>query len=201
MKYRFFLTILILGFSYSPHADANELTGYYYEHCLSRYSKSYCSCSLSAFSDGFRERHKKELPAKEMGFKDLTKNILADPVMTQGKLDAVCDLHDQALAQQWEAALANQAGDKEGYKHHTDKKIEMFNKKKELVQSYKPGAHAAGSLVSGNYCDNRNKLNQMKLDQADTGELYAELRRMLEVKHPYLPGQIVRMGAKAGCPQ
>ena len=50
---------------------------------------SFCSCALEALSNDMRKQNTRKLAENKMHLKNSTEALLADPVMTQDKIDAI----------------------------------------------------------------------------------------------------------------
>ncbi|MCB1590991.1 MAG: hypothetical protein KDI90_00930 [Alphaproteobacteria bacterium] len=201
MRYRVYILVLA-AVMFPLSAYAEDVAAGFVKHCSAQpqRSASFCTCALKAFSDKLRKARKTELQKLERTVPENRKNLLADPAMSEGKVSAACDLHDRALEEERLASLAKFAGDQASYDQHTRKKLAFFADKKTLVESYGATHQTVGALVAGSFCDDRNKLEQIKKDfkQGENG-LFPELLRNLENNPNYASVPISLTATRAGC--
>lgn len=194
------LSIIVLAMP--AYAREDEITRYA-QDCASSYELSapFCECSLKTFSDMMRENSGREIKKLQKSYEAYTTIFLNDPAMTKEKIDAACDLHDQALEYNVRATMELLETEREAYDALITKKQEVFAKKKELVESYNATNQTELMLLKGNYCGDRNKINQINQDIGFGIEygLYPEVTRLLEMNKMDAYSQIISMGQKAGC--
>lgn len=159
---------------------------------------SFCSCALEALSNDMRKQNTRKLAENKMHLKNSTEALLADPVMTQGKIDAVCDLHDEAHAHDVKASLTGRQQGPEQARQWTDKKLAAMKQKEELAMSYGASRETNAALVAGDYCKLRHEVNQMSQDLSESEDvIYAKVRRMIDAEVGFAP--YFRSAYKAGC--
>lgn len=203
MKY--FLLMAVLLVSTLP-AHAEEIKGFdsYIQSCSRSpdYSPNFCKCSLNEYSDKMREGQERKLQERETYQKSYTEALLQDSAITQDKLDAVCDLHDQSLEYNRQASLLGRRGSRAEYDALIAKKLERLEQKRKLVESYGASHQSLASLISGKYCDNRHEIIQMQKDLAvEDAAYYPEILRILETNPEMLILSAVKVGFKMRCEQ
>ena len=201
MKYVLFvLSIIVIAVPSSAGTD--DLTASFVEQCttISKQTPSYCECSLVAFSKTLRDARKRELQSLEVYEDGYRKGLLSDPAMTESKVDSVCDLHDEALEYDRQSHLLSRQTEKQAIHDLRVKKLELLEQKRNLVESYGANNQTAASLISGNYCDDRKKLREIRQDQAEDDEvIYGEVRRLLEASPNFYASAIFSTGRKSNC--
>lgn len=161
-------------------------------------TESFCSCTLNAFSDHMRKQNSRKLEENKMHLKLSTESILTDPVMTQSKINDVCNLYDEAQNYAFKEALVRREQGQEQARQWTDKKLAAMKQKEDLVMSYGASRETNAALAAGDYCKLNYEVNQMAQDLSESEDvIYAQVRRMIEADIGVSP--FLRSGYKAGC--
>ena len=196
---RFIFSALILFTVLSLPAYAENEVKQFNERCEEAgKTASFCNCALSAFSDQMRKRDTRKLEESKLHLKYSTDTLLADPVMTQGKIDAVCGLYDEVQVYGIKSALVKREKGHNHARQWVDKKLAVMKRKEELVMSYGASRQTNGALAAGDYCKLNNEVNQMSQDLAESNDvIYARVRRMIEWQAGLQP--FFSSAYKAGC--
>lgn len=191
----FFLTFIF--FSVQSHAQ-DSAQKFNIKCTKSGKTAAFCSCALDAFSDDMRKHDTRDLEKKKMHLKHYTDSLLADPVMTQDKISAVCDLYDEAHSYDVKAALVYREQGPEQASQLTEKKLAAMKQKEELAMSYGASSETNGALIAGDYCKLNNEVNQMSQDLSESNDvIYAKVRRSIDADVGTAP--FFRSANKAGC--
>lgn len=199
MRYFSLAVCAVVAFFMSTPVFAQDGVQIYINKCTQGgKAMSFCTCALDAFSDRLRKNDERDIPMRKMELDQLTSKVLNDPVMTQAKIDAVCDIHDEVQYLDRKAAIINRLEGHEQARPWTNKKVAAMEKKEALAMSYGASRETILELVPGNFCQVRYELNEMTQDQAskDT-KYYPKLHRYLEAQ----PGTaaVNGQGVRAGC--
>ncbi len=174
--------IFVLSLTLSMPVSAQDYVDAFNQKCVaSGKTASFCSCAVDAFSDQMRKHDERKLEQSKMHLKHSTDALLADPVMTQGKIDAVCDLYDEAYSYDIKAALVKRQQSHEQARQWTDKKLAAMKQKEELVMSYGASRETNGALAVGDYCKLNHEVNEMSQDLAESKDvIYGRVRRLMQ---------------------
>lgn len=195
-----FLSILFLTFFFfSVPSYAQDSAQKFNIKCMkSGKTAGFCTCALNAFSDHMRKSSARKLEKKKMHLKYNTDSLLADSVMTQDKINAVCDLHDEAHSYDLKAALVRREQGPEQASQWIEKKLSAMKQKEELVMSYGASRETNGALIVGDYCKLNNEVNQMSQDLSEGNDvIFAKVRRSIDAGVGVAP--FFRSAHKAGC--
>lgn len=196
----FFFTFALFTFTSPLQAYAQDMDAFY-QACHTRgKSQSFCECGLKAASDQMRQSDARKVPGMKVNFGTYTASLVSDPAIDMKKLDAVCDLYDEAHEYDLQAGYASRESEPEKRKKFTDKKLATLEKQKELVMSYKATHTTNGALLQGRYCEDRNTMAQIEKDLAEGEDvIYPRLRRSLMANPIYPLTVVLRAGVKEGC--
>lgn len=186
---RSFFIVFVLFLIPTIPAHAQDYMQKFNQKCeAAGQTASFCSCAVNALSDRMRRNDEKDLEEYKAYLKTNTDVLLADPVMTQAKINAVCELYDVAQSYDIKATSVKREQGPDHAREWTDKKLAAMEQKEELVMSYGASNKTNGTLISGDYCRLNYEANQMSRDLAESSDgIYVKTRRMMEGQYRLSP--------------
>lgn len=202
MKYVVFVlcTVIVMTASFSARAEDDSIAAFM-KICTDKgASQTFCQCSLEKFSDTLRKTANKEFEKRQETVNSQIKVLLEDPALDQGKIDAVCDLHNLSIDYSRKITALRGKGQADLVREYKKKKSKATVDKMNLIQSYnlKPNT---SKVLGGNFCQEKLTLAENKIDMAeDDGGIYPELKRLLEFNMSHYYSVVMSMGKRSKCP-